>query len=315
MASTTRRVLEDIWDTTTTTLGATAAAAYGRVGQVVGGGGIDAVSEHYTVDRVWPHAQKQHGQADVMLQRLQGWQTIIGGLTAYFDGNRPGRRERESGTLGANRADAPFFGGWHGSRARPRRGALRPIAAAAGGHVGAWPHRLWCTGCNLGCTRRRTCELTQSAGRPSLPVFHPAPLSASLMALHDYTDKVAAKHANLGHALFNEPNRILAKLKQCINEDVQKITSEIIRLQAALRLARQETLLAMAAYERAYWSSEASLDHATGDPWLTHMVLHAKVAKLAEEEHQFNTSMLSFHAELAKIDAFLMENAQARRRE
>ena len=43
---------------------------------------------NYTVDRVWPYAQRQHAQADVMLHRLQAWQAIIGGLTAYFDGER-----------------------------------------------------------------------------------------------------------------------------------------------------------------------------------------------------------------------------------
>ena len=148
MASTTRRVLEDIWDTTTTTLGATAAAAYGRVGQVVGvGGGIDAVSEHYTVDRVWPHAQKQHGQADVMLQRLQGWQAIIGGLTAYFDGNRSrgSARERGSGSRSVLTGRTLYpLGVRRGPRARPRGDALRPIAAAASGHAGARPHRLRC---------------------------------------------------------------------------------------------------------------------------------------------------------------------------
>ena len=114
-----------------------------------------------------------------------------------------------------------------------------------------------------------------------------------------------------------------------------------MRLEAALRLARQEVLMAMTDFERvsarthacralanlnvptrtrgarrsapamqAYWSAEASRDHATGDPWLTQMVLKVKLARLVTEEQQFNTSMISFHAELAKIDAFLMENVQ-----
>ena len=43
---------------------------------------------------------------------------------------------------------------------------------------------------------------------------------------------------------------MLSQLKKCITQDVQKITAEIVRLQAALRFARQETLLARVAYER-----------------------------------------------------------------
>jgi len=47
-----------------------------------------------------------------------------------------------------------------------------------------------------------------------------------------------------------------------------------------------------------------------GDPWLLQETLNLKCEKLFSQERVFNESMLGFYGELAKIDAYLMENIQ-----